>query len=1085
LADAAVANAHAAVSVGFESNQIWVSETNQQVTLNVLRSGDASVAFTVDYQTIGREATPGADFVPQSGTLQFAAGETNHVITVPILDDGLVEPDEAFRVELQNPSDGVTTNATSTAWVTIQDNEKPLTFDPTFSQNVIADGAIEALAPQPDGKLVLYGTFNHVGGVERIRLARLNKDGSLDSSFVANSLPPLQCSQPGHLLLQSDGKVLLGMNTSCAFYTNLDSLVRFNVNGSRDTNFTAPAGLKGVNALAQQTDGKTVIWAESWDTNLLARPGIARINSDGTLDESFHPDLGGGATVTVMAMQSQDRLVVGVYYRDRGAVLLRFNPDGRRDPSFVPEIASETDLLYFQIFAILTQKDDGLIISRGFSGPDLRFPADTLRRNPDGALDANFADTRRLNADGSLDAVFKIPAVLSNYPWYPLYPAGDKFLIVSSVSHSDGTLPINIVRLKSDGSLDASFMPLQGTSQFLKGLSFAITAMPDESIAVVQNPYYAPNWPATLVRFAADSVNVPAFAFTVTNLIFNEDATNKFITIHRQGFTGGTNSVDYEISGGAAVPGMDYVPQKGTLVFAPFEVTKQLLLPLLDDHVTAGLKTFQVRLTGASQGVLLDTNTIVTITVTDEDFSGSVDPTFDFHVHDLPRVGIATPVEAHESFVQNDGKPIVDIEYFVTGTQPPWYGVVRLNLDGSYDESFWCSCGYSNPGGLAFHAVQPDGKILLLSNYHPFTWQKLFRLNPDGSGDATFVPPSFDWRYFTQFSAFTLNDGRLILITTYAGSGPGYPDGTGSHLRGTIVRLNPDGSLDPSLSLTTRTNGGFYWVLQQPDGKLLVNGERFDFGGKEISGLIRLNTDASLDSTFHGLLKPEFTLPIQKAALQPDGKVVLAVYHAGDTNGNPTYTSVQRLNANGTADTNFPIVKITGPEIGYGTVSALVIQPDRRILVGGTFTHVGELERNGIARLNEDGSVDPIFDPDEGQGPCPTCNRPIATLDLLPDGKLMASGKFTEFAGIPRPGIVRLNNHIQLKFIGSERASDGSLKLRLSSPPALTAVLEASADLKTWSAVSTNTSVGLYLNFIYAAPTDSGAGFLRVRQLQP
>ncbi|MBI3417913.1 MAG: hypothetical protein HY043_21680, partial [Verrucomicrobia bacterium] len=42
LADAAVANAHAAVSVGFESNQIWVSETNQQVTLNVLRSGDAS-----------------------------------------------------------------------------------------------------------------------------------------------------------------------------------------------------------------------------------------------------------------------------------------------------------------------------------------------------------------------------------------------------------------------------------------------------------------------------------------------------------------------------------------------------------------------------------------------------------------------------------------------------------------------------------------------------------------------------------------------------------------------------------------------------------------------------------------------------------------------------------------------------------------------------------------------------------------------------------------------------------------------------------------------------------------------------------
>ena len=104
-------------------------------------------------------------------------------------------------------------------------------------------------------------------------------------------------------------------------------------------------------------------------------------------------------------------------------------------------------------------------------------------------------------------------------------------------------------------------------------------------------------------------------------------------------------------------------------------------------------------------------------------------------------------------------------------------------------------------------------------------------------------------------------------------------------------------------------------------------------------------------------------------------------------------------------------------------------------------------------------------------------------MDLLPDGKIIASGNFTDFNGFPTPGVVRLNNHIQLKFAGSERERDGSLKLRLSSPPGISGLLDTSSDLKTWSPVRTNAAAGLFLEFREQPTASSQPRFYRVRKL--
>jgi hypothetical protein len=96
--------------------------------------GQASTV-TVNFDTFGFSASAGADYVPRSGTLTFAAGETQKTVTVSVLDDPLVEFDETFSLILSNPTNavlgGVPVFGQYQAIVTIIDNDQvgPLGFD--------------------------------------------------------------------------------------------------------------------------------------------------------------------------------------------------------------------------------------------------------------------------------------------------------------------------------------------------------------------------------------------------------------------------------------------------------------------------------------------------------------------------------------------------------------------------------------------------------------------------------------------------------------------------------------------------------------------------------------------------------------------------------------------------------------------------------------------------------------------------------------------------------------------------------------------------------------------------------------------
>jgi dienelactone hydrolase len=106
--------------VQFTANLLWVQETEGAVQLTVTRGNGLQLdSFTLDYATTNGTATAGSDYTETKGTLAFAAGEMTKSFVVPILNDGVAEKDEQFKVVLSNPTGGMVLGAATNVAATV------------------------------------------------------------------------------------------------------------------------------------------------------------------------------------------------------------------------------------------------------------------------------------------------------------------------------------------------------------------------------------------------------------------------------------------------------------------------------------------------------------------------------------------------------------------------------------------------------------------------------------------------------------------------------------------------------------------------------------------------------------------------------------------------------------------------------------------------------------------------------------------------------------------------------------------------------------------------------------------------------
>jgi uncharacterized delta-60 repeat protein len=340
-------------------------------------------------------------------------------------------------------------------------------------------------------------------------------------------------------------------------------------------------------------------------------------------------------------------------------------------------------------------------------------------------------------------------------------------------------------------------------------------------------------------------------------------------------------------------------------------------------------------------------------------------------------------------------------------------GVARLHADGSLDTTF---APPISSGSVACLAVQPDGKVLVGGNLShgsdsaPRTG--ITRLNANGTTDASFNPGTGAGT--EQVSHVAVQpDGKIIIggfFTSYNGVA-----------RKGLARLNPDGNLDATFNPGAGPLGEFgtvYSMLLQPDGKLLVGGAFLRFDWADRDGLVRLNPDGTVDTTFEPH-NPTERFFVYGLALQPDGKVVAGggFYDYINFNGaNPT--AVTRYNADGSADNTFK-----DPGLGTRVLTQFIaLQPDGKLVIGGNrLAAQGGLRYHSLYRLNPDGTKDATFD---DAGIAAHSHGGTADAALQPDGRIIVGGTFATNPSDPfdTRHLLRLDGDIFVNWAAGDAA---------------------------------------------------------------
>ena len=325
------------------------------------------------------------------------------------------------------------------------------------------NGIINTIGVQPDGKIVIGGSFTIVNGQARNRIARLNYDGSLDTGFLAGQTG-VNDSEVASLGVQSDTNIVIGGFLTSVNGQGRSRIARMIADGSLDLGFLV--GLAGANdrisSLAVQPNGKIVIGGSFTNVNGQARNRIARLNPNGSLDTAFLSGLAGpNSDVAGVAIQPDGKIViVGSFTSVNGQGrnrIARLNSDGNLDSGF---LAGQTGVVSFGVDSVAIQPDGKIIVGGWFS---------TVNDQPRNNI-------ARLNADGSLDGGF----LTAN-------PGGASRSVGSIIVQPDGKI-LNaaggsISRLLPDGNSDTGFVP--GLTGSRTSLSLGI--QPDGKVLVGVN----------------------------------------------------------------------------------------------------------------------------------------------------------------------------------------------------------------------------------------------------------------------------------------------------------------------------------------------------------------------------------------------------------------------------------------------------------------------------------------------------------------------------------------------------------------------------------------------------------------------
>ncbi|WP_159789740.1 Ig-like domain-containing protein [Sodalinema gerasimenkoae] len=277
------------------------------------------------------------------------------------------------------------------------------------------------------------GQFTNIGGVARNRLARLNSDGTVDTTFN----PGFPNNSVYGLTVDSDGHLYVGGDFTNIGVVARDRLAKLNSNGTVDTDFNPGADVS-VSGLTVDNDGNLYVGGNFTQIGGVARNRLAKLNANGTVDATFDP--GANQWVWDFAVDSDGNLYVGGSFTQIGGVartrMAKFNSNGTVDPTFTPTGPTSNN-----VFG-LTVDSDGYLYAGGVFTTIEGVARDRLAK---------------LNSNGTVNSTFN-PGANNRVDGLTVDSDGNLY-VGGSFTQIGGVARTRLAKLNSEGTVDTDFNP--------------------------------------------------------------------------------------------------------------------------------------------------------------------------------------------------------------------------------------------------------------------------------------------------------------------------------------------------------------------------------------------------------------------------------------------------------------------------------------------------------------------------------------------------------------------------------------------------------------------------------------------------
>jgi uncharacterized delta-60 repeat protein len=917
-------------------------------------------------------------------------------------------------------------------------------LDPTFNPGTGVDGPIRQIVVLPNDQLLIVGSFSHYNEEACPYLARLNSDGSLDNGFhlgIGLDIEPFAVG------VQSDGKILIGGGIVAGDGSLRGNLIRLTLDGTADSSFgPPPIGDDLVQWIAVQSDNKILVTCSHY-ADAESSFKLIRLSADGTQDQEFAPIMPPVPYNLALALEPDDELLVldGLFVGQPGNenqsrfALGRVTKDGILNPSLVPELIIEGGIAPGSRLLLASANDGKIFIGGDFTSVNGKVRNRIARFNTNGTLDLNFdpddgtglnlgeifASVRRtdgkiwiggsfspssgaryhniarLNADGSLDS--NVPTTLgANGPVFTmLLQSNNQVVIGGWFSQINGVSRKSLARLNADGSLDTSFQPNgEGFSDSTDARVYTLGRLPDGRIfAGGDRTVSGGNTQPYLVRVNPDG------SFGTNVVSDNEELEVQWISVTAVqpdgkilvagAFTKSNDTDSYNLVRVNLNGMVDWTFTTNAGSSNGFMTISALALQ--NDH--------RILVGGEPQSSQPDKTGLFRL---NED--GTPDPSFNpVAIAPFPQNPSSqrfysqyVTMSIWSVAVQSDGKTLVGGGFTgLNGTARS--GIARLNPDGSLDMKFNQGSGTDWP--VETMLIQPDGQILIggvFSSYNGIAKEKIARLKTDGSLDTTFnrsvslLPGPSE-----PFPGTTYNNSAIWAMASYK-DGRILIGGDYTHVNHTpknhLARLLASGSLDTSFFSSLGVSGPVFAIARLTNEQIVIAGLFSYVDGIRREGIARLNSDGRLDASFN-----------PGTGVDAPGAIFSIISHAGGgflvggsfarIQGN-LRNGLARLQSNGSLDPSFDAHMGTN-----SIVYSMAVQANGKAVIGGAFTNVNGAMRNHITRLNSDGTLDPSFDADSG------ADNTVSSIVLQSDGKILIGGLFQSIKGLTHRQIARLQSN--------------------------------------------------------------------------